>query len=116
MVGGSVSPVFGWDDGNRVHCRKHGVSIVEIEALLRGTSRIAPDLKHAHFEDRLIAAGCAARGCPCSSPSRSGKGSGNRPSAHSAPGICTRRRSGTMKRNVPRMTTEVIIYLTNTAL
>jgi uncharacterized DUF497 family protein len=37
MVGEAVSPAFDWDDGNRTHCRKHGVSIAEIEALLRGT-------------------------------------------------------------------------------
>jgi uncharacterized protein len=47
MVDEVVSPVFNWDNGNRAHCRKHGVSIAEIEALLRGTPRIAPDLKHA---------------------------------------------------------------------
>ena len=55
MVDEAVSPLFDWDEGNRAHCRKHGVSIAEIEALLRGTPRIAPDLKHVHLEDRLIA-------------------------------------------------------------
>jgi len=51
------------DEGNRAHRQKHGVSIAEIEALLRGTPRIAPDLKHAH-EDRLIAVGRTAEGRP----------------------------------------------------
>ena len=55
---------FDWDEGNRAHCRKHGVSIAEIEALLRGRPRIAPDLKHVHLEDRLIAVGRTARGRP----------------------------------------------------
>jgi uncharacterized protein len=64
MVDEAVSPVFDWDSGNRAHCRRHGVSIVEIEALLCGTPRIAPDLKHAHLEDRLIAVGRTARGRP----------------------------------------------------
>ena len=50
--------------GNRTHCRKHGVSIVEIEAQLRGNPRIAPGLKHAHLEDRLIAVGRTAQGRP----------------------------------------------------
>ena len=64
MVDEAVSAPFDWDEGNRAHCRKHGVSIAEIEALLRGTPRIAPDLKHVHLEDRLIAVGRTARGRP----------------------------------------------------
>jgi uncharacterized protein len=56
--------VFDWDTGNRTHCRKHGVSIAEIEALLRGNPQIAPDPKHAHAEDRLIAVGRTAAGRP----------------------------------------------------
>ena len=55
MLGATISPSFDWDIANRAHCRKHGVSIVEIEAQLRGNPRIAPGLKHAHLEDRLIA-------------------------------------------------------------
>lgn len=31
---------------------------------MRGSPRIAPDLKHAHLEDRLIAVGRTARGRP----------------------------------------------------
>jgi uncharacterized DUF497 family protein len=64
MVHEVVSPLFEWDRGNRDHCQKHGVPIAEIEALLRGSPRIAPDLKHAHLEDRLIAVGRTARGRP----------------------------------------------------
>ena len=55
---------FDWDRGNRAHCRKHGVSIAEIEALLRDAPLVAPDLKHAHLEDRLIAIGRTAKGRP----------------------------------------------------
>ena len=64
MLDPTVSPLFDWDRGNRTHCRRHGVSIAEIEALLRGNSRIAPDLKHAHLEERLIAVGRTAQGRP----------------------------------------------------
>jgi uncharacterized DUF497 family protein len=64
MVDEAVSPLFDWDKGNRAHCQKHGVPIAEIEALLRGTPQIAPDLKHAHLEDRLIAVGRTAQGRP----------------------------------------------------
>jgi uncharacterized protein len=55
---------FDWDKGNREHCRKHGVSIAEIEALLRDAPIVAPDLKHAHLEDRLIAVGRTGKGRP----------------------------------------------------
>jgi uncharacterized protein len=55
---------FDWDAANRRHCQKHGVSIVEIEALFRGEPRVAPDLRHARLEDRLIAVGRTERGRP----------------------------------------------------
>src|SRR3954454_13513800 len=64
MVDEVVSSLFDWDEGNRAHCQKHGVPIAEIEALLRGTPRIAPDLKHTQLEDRLIAVGRTAQGRP----------------------------------------------------
>ncbi len=64
MIDKAVSSLFDWDAGNRAHCQKHGVSIAEIEALLRGTPQIAPDLRHAHLEDRLIAVGRTAQGRP----------------------------------------------------
>jgi uncharacterized protein len=62
MVDDAASPLFDWDRGNRTHCRRHGVSIGEIEALLRDNPRIAPDLGHAHLEDRPIAVGLTAQG------------------------------------------------------
>ena len=55
---------FDWDEGNRSHCQTHGVSVAEIEALLRGNPRVAPDLEHSRFEDRLIAVGRTERGRP----------------------------------------------------
>jgi uncharacterized DUF497 family protein len=55
---------FDWDEGNRAHCQRHGVSVAEIEALLRGNPRIAPDPEHSHLEDRLIAVGRTRRGRP----------------------------------------------------
>jgi uncharacterized DUF497 family protein len=45
---------FEWDDGN---CEKHGVTVAQIEALLAGSPRIVPDLKHSANEDRYIAVG-----------------------------------------------------------
>lgn len=55
---------FDWDDGNREKCRKHGVSIAEIETLLSAGPRIAPDPKHSAEEDRFIAVGRNAQGRP----------------------------------------------------
>ena len=55
---------FDWDEGNRTHCQRHGVSLAEIEALLRGNPRVAPDLTHSLLEDRLIAVGRTESGRP----------------------------------------------------
>jgi len=48
---------FDWDDANREKCQKHGVSVDEIEALFRGTPRVAPDRKHSEGEKRFLAVG-----------------------------------------------------------
>ena len=45
---------FDWDGGNREKCVRHGVTIVEIEALFAGDFRVAPDLKHADVEARFM--------------------------------------------------------------
>jgi uncharacterized protein len=55
---------FDWDAGNRTKCRKHGVSLAQIEALFAHNPRIAPDLKHSVDEDRLIAVGRISTGRP----------------------------------------------------
>ena len=55
---------FDWDEGNRAKCRKHGVSIAQIEALFAHNPRIAPDPKHSVDEDRLIAVGRTSTGRP----------------------------------------------------
>lgn len=54
---------FEWDEGNYAKCQKHGVSIEEIEAMLR-TARVAPDVRHSRAEDRFIATGRNAKGRP----------------------------------------------------
>lgn len=48
---------FEWDDGNEGHCAKHGMTRPEIEQVLRGSPRIAPDLKHSNEERRFLALG-----------------------------------------------------------
>jgi uncharacterized protein len=46
-----------WDEGNREKCRKHGVSLAEIDEVLTGDPRVAPDVAHSHAEDRFVAVG-----------------------------------------------------------
>ena len=53
---------FDWDDGNRDKCRKHGVSIADIEAFLLSNPRVAPDFRHSATEQRLMAVGRNSRG------------------------------------------------------
>ena len=48
---------FDWDDGNRVKCRKHGVSLAEIEGVFGHPHRITPDYRHSVAETRFLAIG-----------------------------------------------------------
>ena len=48
---------FDWDDGNRDHCQKHGVSVEAIEQLFRHEFFMSKDVKHSRMEDRMIAIG-----------------------------------------------------------
>ncbi|MGO8799383.1 MAG: BrnT family toxin [Roseiarcus sp.] len=52
-----------WDDGNRDKCRKHGVSIEEIEALCRDPKfAVRPDRAHSTTESRFQGVGTTAQG------------------------------------------------------
>jgi hypothetical protein len=53
---------FDWDDGNHDKCQRHGVSIVEIETLFRGTVVILPDEAHSVTERRFKAVGKTEEG------------------------------------------------------
>lgn len=55
---------FDWDEGNRAKCQTHGVSIEEIEPVLWGQPRVAPDPAHSENEDRLNAIGRNHHGRP----------------------------------------------------
>ena len=48
---------FDWDTGNWEKCQTHGVSIAEIEAVLRGDPQIAPAPRRFLTEERFIAVG-----------------------------------------------------------
>lgn len=53
----SVINGFDWDKGNLDKCRKHGVSIEEIEEVLANNPLVAPDHKHSSAETRFLAIG-----------------------------------------------------------
>ena len=53
---------FDWDDGNREKCRKHGVSIAEIESLFQRPVSVFPDPVHSRAEERFIAIGTNDKG------------------------------------------------------
>ncbi len=53
---------FDWDAGNRNKCRKHGVSLHEVESLFSGTVLVSPDPLHSEDEERLKAFGSTERG------------------------------------------------------
>jgi uncharacterized DUF497 family protein len=54
---------FDWDSGNRDKCRKHGLSIAEIEHVLRHSETlIVPDAKNSEVEPRFIAIGRTSAG------------------------------------------------------
>src|SRR5437764_12024434 len=48
---------FDWDHGNRDKCRKHGVSIAEIEAMLADPVAVFSDAAHSQREERFKAIG-----------------------------------------------------------
>jgi uncharacterized protein len=53
---------FDWDHGNEQKCRKHGVSIAEIESLFDGAVFVGPDAAHSASEQRFRAIGATSRG------------------------------------------------------
>ena len=53
---------FDWDDGNRQRCRKHGLTELQIEAVLRGPLRTFPDVEHSAAETRYLGIGCTEAG------------------------------------------------------
>ena len=53
---------FHWDNGNRKKCQKHGVTLDEIEAVLRGSLHVVPDPAHSAAETRYLGVGTTAAG------------------------------------------------------
>lgn len=53
---------FDWDAGNRDKCRKHGVSLDEIEAMFHRPHHLFPDPAHSTDEIRQLAIGTGGSG------------------------------------------------------
>jgi uncharacterized DUF497 family protein len=53
---------FDWDDGNRRKCQKHGLTVVAIEAVFRGSMRVFPDTDHSAAETRYLGIGRTGAG------------------------------------------------------
>jgi uncharacterized DUF497 family protein len=53
---------FDWDEANQDKCQKHGVSVLEIEALFTQIVSIAPDPQHSAHEERFKAIGSTEKG------------------------------------------------------
>jgi uncharacterized DUF497 family protein len=54
---------FDWDAGNREKCRKHGLTIADIEYILSsGPPFLAPDVRNSMVEPRYIAVGSTEAG------------------------------------------------------
>jgi uncharacterized DUF497 family protein len=53
---------FNWDSGNREKCRKHRLSIVEIESVFDGPVVVLPDKENPQGEQRFRAIGAARNG------------------------------------------------------
>jgi uncharacterized protein len=53
---------FDWDERNRKKCRKHGVTLDEIEAALRGPLHVVPDPAQSAAETRYLGIGTTAAG------------------------------------------------------
>lgn len=52
---------FEWDSGNQGKCQKHGVSLAEIEAVIRVPLAVMDDPAHSASEQRFRAVGRAGR-------------------------------------------------------
>lgn len=48
---------FDWDDGNLAKCKKHGLTLDEIERLFHGPIHVFPDLAGSQSETRYIGIG-----------------------------------------------------------
>ena len=48
---------FDWDDGNRLKCQKHGLTLEEVESIFLGEPVVSLNAKHFSPEERFHAIG-----------------------------------------------------------
>jgi len=101
-----VASGFDWDSGNWEKSQKHGVSIAEIEAVLRGDPQIAPAPTRSRAEERFIAVGRTPGGRALFIAFTFRTRNDGRLVRPTVLVICMPGRSGDMKRRVPRLTTD----------
>lgn len=53
---------FDWDDGNSEKCRKHGMTLEEVEHVLLAPLAVTADGDHSNYEERRIAIGLTPSG------------------------------------------------------
>ena len=53
---------FDWDHGNREKCKRHGISLEEVESVFINQPRVLPDIKHSEDEERFHAIGKTNKG------------------------------------------------------
>jgi uncharacterized DUF497 family protein len=53
---------FDWDAGNSDKCRKHGLTLAEVESLFHGRLDVFPDVAHSHAEIRFFGIGRTSSG------------------------------------------------------
>jgi predicted DNA binding CopG/RHH family protein len=95
---------FDWDEGNRERCQTHGLSIREIESLFQSPLSVFPDPEHSREEERFIGIGKTDEDRSVfivfTLRRRETKGCSF---VQSARGTCTRKRSITLKKKLPRL-------------
>jgi predicted DNA binding CopG/RHH family protein/uncharacterized DUF497 family protein len=92
---------FEWDHANRDKCRKHGVSIADIEVMFAKPLAVFPDPFHSRQEERFKAIGSSQKSRP--SFSRYASAGLTHGFGQSAPVTCTERKLSTMKKKLPRL-------------
>ena len=97
---------FDWDDGNRNKCQKHGVAIVDIEAMFLRPIALVPHPDHSHEEERFKAIGTNDEGrglFVVFTLRKRGRETLVRPISAR---YITEKRSRTMKKKLPKLTSD----------
>ena len=97
---------FNWDKGNREKCRKHGMSLAEIESVFARPVVILPDKENPSGEQRHRAVGTTSAGREAFVVFTLRDHGGIVRLARSARGTCTGKRWKVMKKTIPSFKTD----------